>query len=223
MSCLLVVLCLLVVWYFYARFSHVDVNQGVSSSARQYTSFQEQIKTEYDAAKGTFTGDQSEVELVAKYFATNVFTLWGVMSDDDYNGKDMISEAHMKDFDQQMKNNLVFQFYQIVSNYGAKNLPIVTNVDVDDVRAVRIIYDSNYYKGYSTEVIMTYQDGTVAGTTNDNVELAGRLLENWAHSADLEFFWLPAEEGDGGEWKLASMKNLISNEQVKNDNDEGEL
>jgi len=206
------VVCLGVFWYINSRSVRQDTDGQVVHPSRQYTTFQEAIRAEYDAAKGTFTGERSEVDLVARYFATNVFTLWGVMSEDDYNGKDLIPEANANDFDQQMKNNLVFQFNQIVSAYGANNLPIVTSVEVEDIMASTILYDDSRYSGYTATVFMTYQDGTIEGTKNANIDLATRLLQNWAYSADLEFFWIPAETGDGGEWKLASMKGLVSNE-----------
>lgn len=203
--------------------------EEVVAPERLRTTFQEQINAEYNENKATFVGDKSELDIVAKYFAINLFTLWGVQNEDDYNGKDMIPKENFNDFDQQVKNNLVFQFSHIVETYGAGNLPIATAVELDDVISERMEYDLDYYNGYNATLIMQYQDGTVTGTMNDDVAKAKLLLQNWVYKADVVFFWIPNEEGDGGEWKVGSMKNVISNEKANpetdktpNDNDQTE-
>jgi len=213
--------CVALVGYFYLRPQPTtdDTNEQ-AETMRQYTTFQLEIKDQYDAAKPTFTGEHAELELVAQYFATNVFTLWGVQNEDDYNGKDMIPAANVKDFDQQAKNNLVFQFNQIVQAYGRDNLPIVSHVEVGRASSDRILYDGQRYTAYNVAVVMSYQDGTLPGTTNEDAALASQLLEAWVYSAELEFFWLPTEDELDGEWKLASMTDLISNEHARRADDE---
>jgi len=216
-----VLVCVGIVGYFYLKpQSATNETNESAQTIRKYTTFQTAIKEQYDDAKPSFIGERSELELVAQYFATNIFTLWGVQNEDDYNGKDMIPPANAKDFDQQAKNNLVFQFNQIVQSYGAANLPIVSHVEVGSESADRILYDGQRYTAYNVSVVMSYQDGTLPGTVNDDVALANQLLQAWVHSAELAFFWLPNEDEIGGEWKLSSMTDLISNEHALRADDE---
>jgi len=177
---------------------------------RLRTSFQDAVNEEYAAAAESFVGDESELDLVARYFAINLFTMWGVENDGDYNAQDMIPEDKLGDFDKQVKANLFFRFPKIVATYGAENLPIASGLELTDVIYESVEYQGNYYDGYNATILMSYQDGTLEGTKNTDIAKANALFNQWVYSADVVFFWLPNEEG-GGSWKVGIMKNVASN------------
>lgn len=180
---------------------------------RLRTTFQDQVNEEYEAARHSFVGDASEIDLVARYFGINMFTMWGVEHDSDYNGQDMIPGEYHGAFDKQVKNNLFFRYPKILETYGAENLPIVTSVAPIDVIYESVEYHGNYLDGYNATLIMTYQDGSIDGTMNTDITKANELFNQWVHAADVVFFWIPNGEG-GGEWKVGIMKNVLSNASV---------
>ena len=179
---------------------------------RQYTTFQTSKREEYDAAKPTFIGDEAEVSLVTQTFATELFTMWGAENSGDYGGKEFIPAANLDAFDKNVQNNLYFRFPKIIEAYGAKNLPIVTNVEIEEITYGEVSYGDDYYDSYRVSVIMRYQDGTTEGTLNDDPVKAGEFLQQWVYSVEtIEFFFVPNEtEGEPGQWYLSEMNHMIS-------------
>lgn len=215
---LIIVLALVVGGYFVftkilfpSNTAEPEVTEEISEEVvyvKPMTTFAEQAKAEYEGTEKW--GDESEVYVAAKYFGTSLFTMWGTdPSLVDYSGLDMLPDLHAADFDKQVRNNMYFQFPQVVAKYGAENLPIVTNVEstVDDWSYIE--YNGEYYDSYTVTMIMYYQDGTAEGTQNEDYEKTNELLQQWVRSATVEFFWLPNEDGSGS-WKVASVKHVVN-------------
>lgn len=180
-----------------------------TEKARQYTTFQTKIGEEYNAAKASFVGDESELPLVAKYFGMNLFTMWGAQNDTDYNGKDLIPIEYQENFNTLVRNNLYFRFDKMVEAYGANNLPIVTDVSVpeDKIVAATATYNGKEYDGYDVTLLMQYQDNTIEGTQSEDLTKTNELLVQWVKSADVIFFFIANESG-GGQWYVGQVSKL---------------
>ena len=176
------------------------------------TTFQEKINAEYTAAVPTFDGSEDEATLAVQYFATNLFTMWGVdPMIINYRGQDMIPAEFLDMFNTQVTGNLYFQFPKIVEQYGKENLPIVVEVVPTLDNQMWTTYNDEDYDGYAFDVVMHYQDGTIEGTKNTDQEKANQLLQQWVHSAHIEVFWIPATDGTPGSWKVSLVTNLVNN------------
>jgi|GEM_PF-3201131 len=190
----------------------VEPSTTVVIEEPQNTTFQQAIDAEYAAVSPGFWGGYEELDLVARYFAINFFTLWNVENNNDYHGKDLVPTAYFDAFDKNVKNNLLFRYPTMLDMYGLKNMPIVSGawIDHEESFGTDVYCGNDWCTAYELPIYIDYQTNTLDGTRYEDPTKAAEFLPNWIRQVVVTFYWEPHEEG-GGSWKIGEMKRMVSN------------
>lgn len=203
--------------YNYSKKNIPPVVPPVSQNVRKYTSFQEIKRANYEQVKVGFIGDDTEISVITDVFATELFTIWGMKSADDYLGKDFIPALNEQQFKKMAQDNLFFRLDEIIKKYGANNMPIVTTTEVSDfIDYPTIYYGEETFEGRRVKVTMHYQDGTVEGTQNDDYAVVNTVLNQWVIEAEFVWFYNSTEQ----KWYIGKIDNVKSKEMLPSDEEE---
>lgn len=156
-----------VIIYFNKEDEKVDSNNEVkiTDQMEQYDYYLEEDATDYykslfQELKNVLNSDNISMEdyakIVAKMFVTDVFTLDNKISSNDIGGLQFVYKDYENDFIKIAQTTLYSMVESNIYNDREQELPIVSEVTIDEINNSRFNYNNNDYDSYEVVVSVKY-------------------------------------------------------------------
>lgn len=121
----------------------------------------EYYKELYDELKSTLNNEiineEEYAKIISKLFVTDLFTLDNKITSSDIGGLQFVYTDFKDDFINIAKNSLYSSVESNIYNDRNQELPIVSNIEINNITSSKFSYNGNEYNSYNVELNIIYQ------------------------------------------------------------------
>lgn len=145
-----------------------DINNIVEKldQMENYDYYLDETSTEYykqlynelkEILNDTEINEEEYAKVIAKLFVTDLFTLDNKITSSDIGGLQFIFSGFKEDFINIAKTTLYSNIKSNIYENRKQQLPIVSNVDINNIESSSFTYQNNKYNSYDVILNITYQ------------------------------------------------------------------